>query len=252
MIAVAQSNGNCRKQTEDRKAFITTTLVSMVSSPGKRATKHELDGIQSILGCSRNTAQRTRHRVSAKRARLQSVQDDKTVKWAVKPRIVRKKKVDDTLIQKVVDWILRNSNIRESPIVRDTLLVDDDGDGVKTRVPKLLLECSVRELHNELIAPTSEGGLEEAKDRVTGEVIISDTMLRSIMPEQIRRMQEHHKQMCGCDYCNTAASMQSSLNAWRKAKVKTLTEGLESVRPSRRRVTLEATVTQPKLSISWK
>eukprot|EP00978_Attheya_sp_CCMP212_P045376 scaffold343792_cov35-Attheya_sp.AAC.1 len=55
------------------------------------------------------------------------------------------------------------------------------------------------------------------------------------MPAQIRRMQEHHNQMCGCDYCNTAASMQSSLNAWRKTKLKTLTEGLESICPSRRR-----------------
>eukprot|EP00978_Attheya_sp_CCMP212_P041629 scaffold240978_cov74-Attheya_sp.AAC.1 len=142
MIAVAKSIGNCRKIAEDRKAFITTTLVSMVSSPGKKASKHELDGIQSILGCSRNTAQRTRHRVSAKWAHLQSVQDDKTMKWAVKPRIVRKKKVDDTLIEKIVDWVL-------------------------------------------------------------------------------------------------PASMQSSLNAWHKTKLKTLTEGLQSIHPSRRRVTLE-------------
>eukprot|EP00978_Attheya_sp_CCMP212_P028013 scaffold95513_cov35-Attheya_sp.AAC.1 len=147
MIAVAKSNGNCRKIAEDRKAFITMTLVSMVSSPGKKASKHELDGIQSILGCSRNTAQRTRHRVGAKRAHLQAVQDDKTVKWLLN----------------------RAFNIRESPIVRNTLLIDEDGNGVKTRVPKLLLECSVRELHNELISPVSEGGLEEAKDRVTGE-----------------------------------------------------------------------------------
>eukprot|EP00978_Attheya_sp_CCMP212_P035056 scaffold150474_cov61-Attheya_sp.AAC.1 len=145
-------------------------------------------------------------------------------------------------IQKVVAWVLRNGNVRESPIVRDTLLIDEHGNGVRTRVPKLLLECSVRELHNTLISPTSEGGLEEAKDRVTGEVIISDTMLRNIMPAQIRRMQEHHKQMCGCDYCNTATSMQSSLNAWRKTKVKTVTEGLESMSPSRRRVALEATL----------
>eukprot|EP00978_Attheya_sp_CCMP212_P013313 scaffold33437_cov68-Attheya_sp.AAC.8 len=62
MIAVAKSIGNCHKIAEDYKAFITTT--------GKKATKYELDGIQSILGCSRNTAQRTRNRVSAKRAHL--------------------------------------------------------------------------------------------------------------------------------------------------------------------------------------
>eukprot|EP00978_Attheya_sp_CCMP212_P022225 scaffold66031_cov63-Attheya_sp.AAC.2 len=117
---------------------------------------------------------------------------DKTVKWAVKPRIVHKKKVDDALIHKFVDWVLRNSNIHESPIVRDTLLIDEQGNGDRAHVPKLLLECSMRELHNEfLIVPASEGSLEEANNHVTGEVIIvSNTMLRNIMPAgKIRHMQ---------------------------------------------------------------
>ena len=84
----------------------------------------------------------------------------------------------------------------------------------------------MQELHNELIVHASEGGLEEAKKCVTGEVIISDTMLINIMRVQIRRMRDHNKQMCGYDYCNTATSMKSSLHTWRK-KLKTLTKGLE-------------------------
>ena len=110
------------------------------------------------------------------------------MKCAVKPQIICKKKVDYDLIQKVVDWVLLNSNVREYPIVRDTLLIDEHGNSVWTRVPKLLLECSVRKLYNELISPALEGGLE-----YTSEVIIRDTILRKIMPGQIRRMQEHHK-----------------------------------------------------------
>ena len=119
--------------------------------------------------------------------------------------------MDYDLIQKVVDLFLQNSNVRESPIVRDTLLIDKHGNFVWTRVTKLLLECYVRKLHNELISPASERGLEEAKYCVTGEVIISDTILRNIMPGQIIRMQEHHKQMCGCDYWKTVTSMENSL-----------------------------------------
>ena len=69
---------------------------------------------------------------------------DKYMKWAVKPRIVCKKKVYDALIQKVVDWVLRDSNVRELPIVCNTLLIDKHGNGVQTHVPKLLLECYVR------------------------------------------------------------------------------------------------------------
>ena len=58
-----------------------------------------------------------------------SVTTNKSVKWSVKPQIVCEKKVDDALIQKVVGWVLRNSNVRESPIVRDTLLIDKHVNG---------------------------------------------------------------------------------------------------------------------------
>ena len=142
---------------------------------------------------------------------------NKYVKWAVKPQIVCKKNLDDALIQKFVDWVLRNIKVHESPIVRNTLLIEKYGNGVRERITKLLLEFSVRKLHNELISPASEGGPEEAKYRVTGEVIIRDTMLRKMMEGQIRRMQEHHKKMCEYDYCNTPTSMKYSLNAWKKS-----------------------------------
>ena len=112
------------------------------------------------------------------------------MKWSVKALIVCKKKVDCDLIQKVVYWVIRNSKVCEPLIVRGTLLIDKHGNGVRTRVTKLLLECSLRKLHNELISPASEGGLEEVKYRVTGELIISNTILRNIIP---RRMQEHHE-----------------------------------------------------------
>ena len=42
-------------------------------------------------------------------------------------------------------------NVRQSPITRDPLLIADADTKVKRRVPKLLLECSMRQLHNELI-----------------------------------------------------------------------------------------------------
>jgi hypothetical protein len=47
----------------------------------------------------------------------------------------------------------------QSPIKHDTLLIKDTETGVRRKVPKLLLECSMRQLHNELIAPHDKGGL---------------------------------------------------------------------------------------------
>ena len=43
---------------------------------------------------------------------------------------------------------MENSNVRESPIARDTLLITDAESGVKQRVLKLLLVCPMRQLHN--------------------------------------------------------------------------------------------------------
>ena len=109
--------------------------------------------------------------------------------------------------QKIVDWIMKNSNVRQSPITCDTLLITDADTKVKRRVPKLLLECSMRQLHNELIASPDYGGLVGARHAITNDVIISDTMLRSLATPQLRPMTDNHKMMCGCDICNTSKYM---------------------------------------------
>ena len=97
------------------------------------------------------------------------------------------------------------------------------------------------ELYNELVSPASEGGLEEAKYFATFEVIISDTILRNIIPVHIRRMQEQNKTFVGMIIATQPLVCNTHLTCGGK-KVKTLTNGLESVCPSQRQVTLEATV----------
>ena len=60
--------------------------------------------------------------------------------------------------KETVDWIMKILNVRQSPVNRDTLLIADADSKVKRRVPKLFLECSMRQLHNELIASPDDGG----------------------------------------------------------------------------------------------
>ena len=81
------------------------------------------------------------------------------VKWSIKSCIFQTKKVINVLRKKLFEWIMKNSNVRESPISRDTLLITDAESGVKRRAPKLLLECSKRKLHTEIIASPDDGGL---------------------------------------------------------------------------------------------
>ena len=88
---------------------------------------------------------------------------------------------------------MKNSNVRESPISYDTLIIADAESGVKRIVPKLLLECFMRELHNEPIASTNDGGLLGSRHANTNDVIISDTVIGSLAPPQLRPMTDHHK-----------------------------------------------------------
>ena len=111
---------------------------------------------------------------------------------------------------------MKNSNVRQSPITCDTLLITDADTKVKRRGPKLLLECSMRQLHNDLIASPDDGGLLGARHAETNDVIISDTMIRSLAPTQLRPMTDNHKMMCGCAICNISKYTQESLNAWRR------------------------------------
>ena len=48
-----------------------------------------------------------------------------------------------------------------------------------------------------------DGGLLRARHADTNDVIISDTMLRSLVPPQLRTMINNYKMMCGCAICNT-------------------------------------------------
>ena len=108
----------------------------------------------------------------------------------------------------------------DSPIVRDTLLITDAESRVKRRLPKLLLEYSIQQLHNELIASPDDGGLIGARHTDTKDVIISDTMLCSLSPPQLCPMTDNHKMLCGCSIFNTSKYYQESLNVWRRKQLK--------------------------------
>ena len=142
-----------------------------------------------------------------------------SVKGSIKPWIVGTKTVNKALSKETVDWIMKNSNVHQSPITRDTLLIADADTKVKRRVPKLLLECSMRQFQNEVIVSQDDGGLVRARHAITNDVIISDTMLRSLAPPQLRPMTDNHKMMCGCAICNTSKYMQEFLNAWRRKQL---------------------------------
>ena len=54
----ASSVGNKRKQTDDRKTFVISNILSIVSSSSKKTDQNEVNTIQNLLQCSRSSAYR--------------------------------------------------------------------------------------------------------------------------------------------------------------------------------------------------
>ena len=238
MIGDAISIGNTKKLPEDRESFVRSNLATIGPSPSQKRNVNDVYVFKDLLGCSLSTAYRRLDQAASTREHLKANINNNQVNWSQKPPILRSKKVSNELRQQVVEWILKNNHVRESPIARDTLLISHTSSTIKQRVPKLLLECSMRQLHNELIASPEDGGLLGARKPYTedgpGEVIISDTMLRSLAPPQLRPMTDAHKMMCGCTICSVSKYFQESLNAWRKKQLKIMKDNANNNRTRRK------------------
>ena len=61
-------------------------------------------------------------------------------------------------------------------------------------------------------------------------MIISDTILRSLAPPQLRPMKYHQKIMCGCAICNISKYFKELLNTWRRKKLKIMKDETDNSR----------------------
>ena len=75
---------------------------------------------------------------------------------------------------------MRHQQVVPSLIINDCLKVKIDGYTEPQLVPKLLLQVSVRELHETLVSATRYGGLKEARDQ-DDNIIICYSTLRSLL-----------------------------------------------------------------------
>ena len=79
-----------------------------------------------------------------------------------------------------------------SPIARDTVLVNDpDNPGSFVRKSKLILQCSIADLHGDLYSPTT-GLVNDVIDK-DGKHLVSDTMFQGLLPPELRVMSNHYK-----------------------------------------------------------
>ena len=103
-----------------------------------------------------------------------------------------------------------SSSSCQSQISNDCLKVMLDDQTEPQLVPKVLLQVSVRELHNSLVSDPNYGGIKDARDE-DGKIIMSDSTLRSMLSPQLKQMPARYKIMCGCECCISAKIIHSSL-----------------------------------------
>ena len=72
--------------------------------------------------------------------------------------------------------------------------------------PKLLLQVSIRDLHNILVSDPNGGGIDDSRDEYDN-IIIIDYTLCSLLPPQLKQMSELYKNMCGCECFMSAKSI---------------------------------------------
>jgi hypothetical protein len=215
-LATPQKQG---RAPDDNRSFAESLLVAIAPSPERVRDVQKTSQRAKIesLGLSYTTGRRLLKSAAKKRKRL--TEKEEGALWSFVKRRKGHSKVGPELRKELLEWIMNHENVIASPIAKDTLLVLNKETGEKERVGKLLLEISVRELHNWLVGPVEDGGLASARD-ANGKVLISDTALRYLLPPQLRKMTPGHKQMCGCEICIVAKSLQGSLNMWRHREVK--------------------------------
>ena len=98
--------------------------------------------------------------------------------------------------------------------------------------PKLLLQMSVRELHNSLVSDTNNGGLKGTRDE-DGNIIISDSTLCSLLPPKLKQTAAQYKVVCGCECFSSTKSIHSSLLSWSDRYLKKIKDKIQNAQSRR-------------------
>ena len=85
--------------------------MSIVPSPSKKADQNGVHAINDLLQCSMPSADRRMEKDSTKCGHLISQAHNKEVKWYVKSCIVLTKNVIKALRHKLVECIMKHSNV---------------------------------------------------------------------------------------------------------------------------------------------
>ena len=227
MSSLEKTDHKKGRATDDLRSLIQSIVLGSLGSPQFPDQQHQHPKppkkLQAkMLGLSEKRYHRIANCVESKRAALVEGRKD-----TIYSQVIKRKgwtKVDSNLMEIVHKWIRGHPHVIESPLANDTVQVPDKTDPTKKiRTNRLLLQISIRELHNDMLEQ-----LPEVKD-AEGNVLISDTKLRQIMPPEVKRMSDRYKVMCGCIDCLSIQYYQSDYNRFNNSFRKKMVDVLGDV-----------------------
>ena len=212
VISRATKTTSLNGRTNDDKRSLVESVVTSTMEPRGAQERGKSNptkvALAKVLGINCQTYRRIVNKVQCKCDALE-IGDESTVYSQV---IKRKSwtKISEELKQNVYNYI-RNEHphVVRSPLANDMVTVKDPEDCTKfIKVPKLLLQVSIRELHTDVIENV-EGATDPA-----GNPVISDTKLREILSPEVKRMTDRYKQMCACQLCVLIGYYHSALKKY--------------------------------------
>ena len=186
LIEVArETNTKQGRPTDDRRMFVDHLVMAMTTTPDSNDNnkkKHSRASIIKALGLAKSTGHLIYKRQMEKRAAIRAKEEVTT--WSsYKGRSGIWKKIPEETRQAVLDWIYKHPDVIPSPLGNDTVLVQDPDnlEDPKAKIPrnKVLLQCSIRELHKDLYS--SKIGLDPAKLYKNDKQLVSDTAFRALL-----------------------------------------------------------------------
>ena len=206
---------------DDKQSFKINLTAAMIRSPNSIvnhsvSNKKIINMLYNKTSLSRSSARRLVIKANQRRIKLTNGEKDTT--WSIISHRTKYNTHQNSMSKAIFEWVLNHPHVISSPIHKDTVIVKvptSNGQVLKERVGKLLLEISIRELHQDLLKPPPVG-LTEVYCKLTKKCLISESYLRNIIPPQLRPITFSQKQLCGCETCTVMKLIHTSLVKFRK------------------------------------
>ena len=217
----SEKDSNRGRVSDDKQSYKINVASAITKTPetGTSQTKSDKTLVKMLwtqTSLSKSSARRLIIKANKRRCILTN--SEKKTTWSIISHRNRYNTQQKALNSKLFDWIINHPHVISSPIPRDTVLVNvpqPNGTVIKERVGKLLLEISVRELHQDLLK-SPPIGISEVYCKITNNIIVSERHLRNMLPPQLRPISFSQKQLCGCECCTIMKMLHTAIVKFRK------------------------------------